>query len=80
MKTNSRTEGYGLTFTCGRGTEIVAIAVKALRSMVVGRKLRQEIYARFGEFWRELTSESQLRWVNAGFIAESFHVGREIEK
>lgn len=64
VKTNSHTEGHGLTFTCGRGTEIVAIAVKALRSLVVGRKLRTDIYMRFGEFWRELTSESQLRWVN----------------
>lgn len=63
VKTNSHAEGYGLTFTCGRGTEIVAIAVKALRSLVVERKLRADIYARFGEFWRELTSESQLRWV-----------------
>lgn len=69
IKTNGHAhcEGYGLTFTCGRGTEIVAIAVKALRSLVVGRKLRDGIYARFGEFWRELTSESQLRWVNRIF-------------
>lgn len=64
VKTNGHTEGYGLTFTCGRGTEIVALAVRALRSLVVGRKLRADIYARFGEFWRELTSEPQLRWVN----------------
>lgn len=55
--------GYGLTFTCGRGTEIVAMTVKALRFLIVGRKLNRDIYARFGEFWRDLTSESQLRWV-----------------
>lgn len=55
--------GNGLTFTCGRGTEIVAMTVKALRFLIVGRKLNSDIYARFGEFWRDLTSESQLRWV-----------------
>lgn len=68
VKTNGSTEGYGLTFTCGRGTEIVAMAVKALRSLVVGRKLRADIFARFGAFWRELTSESQLRWVSLNIL------------
>lgn len=57
--------GYGLTFTCGRGTEIVKMAVNALKFLVEGRRLRQDILSRFGAFWRELTSESQLRWVCA---------------
>lgn len=63
IKTNGPVEGYGLTFTCGRGTEIVQQAAIVLGRMVVGRRLRQDIYARFGDFWRELTSETQLRWV-----------------
>lgn len=63
IKTNGQEEGYGLTFTCGRGTEIVQQAAIVLGRMVVGRRLRQDIYARFGDFWRELTSETQLRWV-----------------
>lgn len=55
--------GYGLTFTCGRGNEIVQSAVRALSIMVVGRHLRNDIFGRFGQFWRELTSDTQLRWV-----------------
>lgn len=64
VRTNSNTEGYGLTFTCGRGTDIVAYAVKTLKLLIVGRNLRNDIFGRFGLFWRELTSESQLRWVS----------------
>ena len=32
--------------------------------MVMGLR---DIYSKFGEFWRSLTSESQLRWVSEGF-------------
>lgn len=63
VTTNSGIRGFGLTFTCGRGTEIVLLAVKTLRTILIGRPLCKDIYGRFGQFWRELTSESQLRWV-----------------
>lgn len=64
IKVNDNTLiGNGMTFTCGRGTEIVLMGVKALSSLVVGRRLQQDIFSRFGAFWRELTSEPQLRWV-----------------
>ncbi|CAG9822126.1 unnamed protein product [Phaedon cochleariae] len=55
-------EGYGLTFTLGRGTEIVVEAIRTLSSIVVG-KVVTDIYKEFGAFWRSLTSESQLRWI-----------------
>ncbi|XP_062506524.1 mitochondrial enolase superfamily member 1-like [Corticium candelabrum] len=55
-------EGHGLTFTVGRGTEIVVSAVKSLSRMVVGCNLA-DIFGNFAGFWRDLTSESQLRWV-----------------
>ncbi|XP_071442155.1 mitochondrial enolase superfamily member 1-like isoform X2 [Hetaerina americana] len=55
-------DGYGLTFTIGRGTEIVVQAVKSLSFLVVGRDT-SDIYSDFAGFWRCLTSESQLRWV-----------------
>lgn len=64
IKTNGSVEGYGLTFTCGRGTEIIVGAVRALSVMVVGRHLRKDIYGRFAQFWREITSDTQLRWVS----------------
>lgn len=44
------------------------MSAKALSALVINRHLNGDIYSRFGEFWRELTSESQLRWVKEGFI------------
>ncbi|XP_056377646.1 mitochondrial enolase superfamily member 1 isoform X2 [Hyla sarda] len=55
-------KGYGLTFTLGKGTEIVVCAVKALSHLVVGRNL-EEIVSNFREFYRQLTSDGQLRWI-----------------
>lgn len=66
--TKSGFYGYGLTFTLGRGTEIVLLAVKAMKYLVTGRNA-SEIFANFGQFWRELTSESQLRWVCQRFAS-----------
>jgi L-fuconate dehydratase len=54
--------GCGLTFTNGRGTEIVVAAVRALEHLVVGRSL-EEITSNLRGFWRSLASEGQLRWL-----------------
>ncbi len=55
-------EGHGLTFTIGRGTEIVVAAVEALRPLVVGQDLAA--FTRTpGAFWKHLTGDSQLRWI-----------------
>jgi L-fuconate dehydratase len=54
--------GCGLTFTTGRGTEVVVAAVRALEYLVVGRTL-EEITDEMARFWRSLTSEGQLRWL-----------------
>lgn len=40
------------------------MAANALSSLVIDRHLKADIFSRFGEFWRELTSESQLRWAS----------------
>ncbi|XP_070557134.1 mitochondrial enolase superfamily member 1-like isoform X3 [Ptychodera flava] len=55
-------QGHGLTFTIGNGNQIVAGAVNALASIVIGQKL-SDIYDDFAGFWRKLTSDSQLRWL-----------------
>ena len=55
-------EGHGLTFTIGRGTEVVVAAVGALRPLVVGRST-DEVFADMGAFWRDLVGDSQLRWI-----------------
>ncbi|KAG5888707.1 hypothetical protein JTB14_035772 [Gonioctena quinquepunctata] len=62
IKLQSGLEGYGLTFTNGRGTEIVVKAVETLSHLVVGQVVT-DIYKEFGTFWRSLTSESQIRWI-----------------
>jgi L-fuconate dehydratase len=54
--------GHGLTFTIGRGTEVVVAAVDALRPLVVGQDV--EAFTRApGAFWKHLTGDSQLRWI-----------------
>jgi L-fuconate dehydratase len=55
-------EGHGLTFTIGRGTEVVVKAVDALRPLVLGRST-DALFADMGAFWRELVGDSQLRWI-----------------
>ena len=54
--------GHGLTFTIGRGTEIVVAAVEALRPLVVGQDVAAFTGAP-GAFWKHLTGDSQLRWI-----------------
>jgi L-fuconate dehydratase len=55
-------EGHGLTFTIGRGNDICVAAVNVLRPYVVGKTL-EGIAADMGGFYRELTGDSQLRWL-----------------
>jgi L-fuconate dehydratase len=56
-------QGHGLTFTIGRGNEVVVAAVKSLAPRVVGRGLGN-ITADMGAFWRDITKgENQLRWL-----------------
>ena len=55
-------EGHGFTFTIGRGTEVVVAGVRALEPLVLGRST-DDVFADMGGFWRELTGDSQLRWI-----------------
>jgi L-fuconate dehydratase len=55
-------EGHGLTFTIGRGTEVVVAAVDALRPLVLGRSTA-DLFGDMGAFWRTLVGDSQLRWI-----------------
>jgi L-fuconate dehydratase len=54
--------GHGLTFTTGRGTEVVVAAVEAFRPLVVGRST-QDVFGDIGGFWRDLVGDTQLRWI-----------------
>ncbi|OQV20915.1 Mitochondrial enolase superfamily member 1 [Hypsibius exemplaris] len=58
----STCEGHGLTFTLGKGTEVVIVAIQALQHLVIGQDCGK-IFSNFGQFYRSLTSESQIRWI-----------------
>jgi L-fuconate dehydratase len=66
--------GHGLSFTLGRGTELIAVAVDSLRRLVVGKTL-EEITSDMGGFWREVTGDSQLRWMGPDKGVMHFAVG-----
>jgi L-fuconate dehydratase len=62
LLTDSELTGRGMTFTIGRGTEVVVAAIEALAHLVEGRRLADVVADPRG-FWRELTGDSHLRWI-----------------
>ncbi|WP_308493462.1 L-fuconate dehydratase [Microbacterium terrisoli] len=54
--------GYGFTFTIGRGNDICALAARDRAQPLVGRDVA-EITDDLGGIYRELASDSQLRWL-----------------
>lgn len=60
--TSPEIEGHGLTFTIGRGNELCVEAIRSLLPKVLGRSL-SELTSDMAAFWRDITSDSQLRWV-----------------
>ena len=64
LKTNDSEglEGNALSFTAGRGTEVVIAGIRAFVPLVVGRSL-EEIVHDFRSFWRSLVGDGQLRWI-----------------
>ncbi len=54
--------GHGLTFTIGRGNEIVVQAIKSLAFLVQGKTL-ESFTCDMAGFWRMITGDSQLRWL-----------------
>ncbi|MFE6977290.1 enolase C-terminal domain-like protein [Streptomyces sp. NPDC057682] len=55
-------EGHGFCFTIGRGNDVMAAAIQALRPHVVGRPVPRTA-ADLGALHRDLTHDSQLRWL-----------------
>jgi L-fuconate dehydratase len=54
--------GHGLTFTIGRGTDVVALAARHQADRLVGRDV-DDVVGDMGATYRELTADSQLRWL-----------------
>lgn len=85
-------EGHGFCFTIGRGNEVMAAAIEALRPYLIGRPVPRTA-ADLGELYRDLTHDSQLRWlgpekgvmhmaagavVNAAWDLAAKHAGRPV--
>lgn len=62
LETDQELRGFGLTFTCGHGTDIVCAAVRYLARYATGRTLAS-ITDDFSAFNRELTCDTQFRWL-----------------
>jgi len=54
--------GHGFAFTIGRGNDVQTAAVAALSPLVIGQDV-DAVINDLGAFARELTSDSQLRWL-----------------
>lgn len=54
--------GHGFVFTIGRGNDVQAAAVSALRHLVAGRDV-ESVLSDLGGFARSLANDSHLRWL-----------------
>jgi L-fuconate dehydratase len=55
-------EGHGFVFTTGRGNDVQSVAISALEPWIIGRDV-EAVLDDLGATGRELTSDSQLRWL-----------------
>ena len=62
LHTDGEHAGHGMTFTIGKGNDLVCAAIEALAPLVVGRRL-SDLTDEMGAFWRSVTNHSQLRWL-----------------
>ncbi|MFE1956654.1 enolase C-terminal domain-like protein [Streptomyces sp. NPDC059479] len=62
LRTDGGAEGHGFCFTIGRGNEVTATAIEALRPYVLGRPAPHTA-ADLAALYFELTHDSQLRWL-----------------
>ncbi|KAJ9669791.1 L-galactonate dehydratase [Coniosporium apollinis] len=62
LHTDSPHTGHGMTFTIGRGNEIVCAAITLLADRIRGADL-DTLVSNWGATWRHLVSDSQLRWI-----------------
>ena len=62
LHTDDGPDGHGFAFTIGRGNEVQSAAIHALTPYLVGRDV-ERMCADLGGLYRELTYDSQLRWL-----------------
>ncbi|CAL1699747.1 unnamed protein product [Somion occarium] len=62
LYTSADLVGHGMTFTIGRGNDIVCAAIRELAKRLVGKDV-EELFANMGKTWDYLNADSQLRWI-----------------
>ncbi|KAJ7918391.1 enolase C-terminal domain-like protein [Mycena leptocephala] len=62
LKTDSDLVGHGMTFTIGRGNDIVCIAIQEVANRLVGKET-EELFANMGKTWDFMLADPQLRWI-----------------
>jgi len=62
LHTGSELKGYGMTFTIGRGNDIVCEAIRQVAKKLVG-KPTEELFADMGQTWSWITADPQMRWI-----------------
>ncbi|KDQ58507.1 hypothetical protein JAAARDRAFT_176481 [Jaapia argillacea MUCL 33604] len=62
LYTSSDLVGHGMTFTIGRGNDIVCDAIKQVADRLIG-KGTEELFADMGKTWEYLVADPQLRWI-----------------
>ncbi|KAI0697037.1 enolase C-terminal domain-like protein [Cytidiella melzeri] len=60
--TSSDLVGHGMTFTIGRGNDIVCSAIKEVAARLNGKAV-EELFANMGDTWEYLCADPQLRWI-----------------
>ncbi|KAK6357431.1 L-galactonate dehydratase [Orbilia javanica] len=62
LSTDTELKGHGMTFTIGRGNDIVCRAIEAFADRIKGRTL-ESLTSNMGQTWRYLVNDSQYRWI-----------------
>jgi L-galactonate dehydratase len=62
LETDGKFEGHGMTFTIGRGNDVVAYAIQYFGEQLKGKNL-EDLTSDIGKTWRSMVSDSQLRWI-----------------
>ncbi|TEB35829.1 mandelate racemase/muconate lactonizing enzyme [Coprinellus micaceus] len=60
--TDSDLVGHGMTFTIGRGNDIVCATIKEVTYRLIGKEV-EDLFADMGTTWDYLTADPQLRWI-----------------
>ncbi|PRP83454.1 mandelate racemase/muconate lactonizing enzyme [Planoprotostelium fungivorum] len=56
-------EGHGMTFTIGRGNDIVCAAIRTLADRLLVGRDTEELFSDMGKTYYLLTGDPQLRWI-----------------